>query len=130
MHSLIKLFKIIIIISLIGVSTNFALNNQDSVAIDLGPFAKTISLRLYVLTFVFFGLGCACSAFYFFLDSAKKSMIIRKQNKTVSKLRALAESTYESDRPHTYKEPHSFEGDISEAGTSELDGTKENKISS
>ena len=68
------------------ISANFAINNQDPVAVDLGPFAKTVNIKLHFLTFIVFTLGAVTASSYFLLDTLRKTLLIKKQSKKIKKL--------------------------------------------
>lgn len=87
MNQLFKILRIAIILAIVGISATFALNNQDPVAVDLGPFAKTINLKLYVLVFFAFAAGSVLSALHFITDTLRYQLLIRKYKKTLSKAR-------------------------------------------
>lgn len=86
MSSIIKFTKVITLVVLIGIAANFAINNQDPIAVDLGPFAKTINIKLNIYSFLIFIFGVLTASFYFMVDSLKKAFIVKKQARAIKKL--------------------------------------------
>jgi uncharacterized membrane protein YciS (DUF1049 family) len=84
--SFIKFSKVLILLIFIGLSANFALNNQDPVAVDFGPFAKTVNIKLHVFAFIIFILGSLTASLYFMLDTLRKAVTLKKQARVIKKL--------------------------------------------
>ena len=101
MNSIIKFTKVLILLLLMMISANFAINNQDPVAVDLGPFAKTVNIKLHFLTFIVFTLGAVTASSYFLLDTLRKTLLIKKQSKKIKKLEKSSPTVLNLDESAT-----------------------------